>query len=130
MDDQLRHYKAKLEYEIDPSDLHEALARGDEILVVDTRTPEAYRRSHIPGAINIPNRTMNTATTAPLDKGALIVAYCDGIRCNGSTKGAVNMLQLGFRVKELIGGLDSWQDDGYAVEGLETLEPAGSCGCS
>jgi hypothetical protein len=46
---------------------------------------------------------MSNATTAHLDKGALIVTYCDGIRCNGSTKGALNMLQLGFRVKELIG---------------------------
>jgi rhodanese-related sulfurtransferase len=42
---------------------------------------------HIPGAINIPHRTMSPATTAELDKGALIVTYCDGIRCNGSTKG-------------------------------------------
>ena len=40
------------------------------------------------------------------------------------------MLQLGFRVKELIGGLDCWRHDGYPVEGLETSEPAGSCGCS
>ena len=130
MNDQLQHYKAKLEYEIDPWDLNEALERGDEILVVDTRTTEAYGRSHIPGAINIPHRTMNTATTAPLDKGALIVTYCVGIRCNGSTKGALNMLQLGFRVKELIGGLDCWRHDGYPVEGLETSEPVGSCGCS
>jgi hypothetical protein len=44
MDDQLRHYKAKLEYEIDPWDLNEALGRGDKILLVDTRSPEAYRR--------------------------------------------------------------------------------------
>jgi Rhodanese-like domain len=58
MVDQLRHYKAKLEYEIDPWDLNEALGRGDKILLVDTRSPEAYRRSHIPGAINIPHRTM------------------------------------------------------------------------
>ena len=110
MDDQLRHYKAKLEYEIDPWDLNEALGRGDKILLVDTRSPEAYRKSHIPGAMNIPHRTM--------------------IRCNGSTKGALNMLQLGFRVKELIGGLDCWRYDGYPVDGLETAEPAGSCGCS
>ena len=34
MDDQLQHCKAKLEYEIDPWDLNEALGRGDEILVV------------------------------------------------------------------------------------------------
>ena len=87
MDDQLQHYKAKLEYEIDPWDLNEALGRGDEILVVDTRTPEAYRRSHIPGAINIPHRTMNTATTATLDKGALIVTYCVGTAVTARQKG-------------------------------------------
>jgi hypothetical protein len=27
---------------------------------------------------------VGTDTTAHLDKGALIVTYCDGIRCNGS----------------------------------------------
>ena len=51
LDDQLRHYKAKLEYGIDPWDLNEALERGDNILLVDTPSPEAYRRGHIPGAI-------------------------------------------------------------------------------
>ena len=44
-DDQLRHYKAKLEYEIDPWDLNEALGRGDKILLVEhhprKRTGEA-----------------------------------------------------------------------------------------
>jgi rhodanese-related sulfurtransferase len=131
MDDQLRHYQAKLEYEIDPWDLNEARARGDRILLVDTRSPEAFRKGHIPDAVNIPHRTMSSATTAQLDKAALIVTYCDGIRCNGSTKGALNMLRLGFRVKELIGGLDCWRYDGYPVDGTEKVEPAaGSCGCS
>src|SRR5690242_19246996 len=104
VDDQVRYYKAKLQYEIDPYDLNEALGRGDKIIVVDTRSPEAYKSGHIPGAVNIPHRTMNAATTAYLDKGVLTVTYCVGIRCNGSTKGALNMVQLGFHVKELIGG--------------------------
>jgi rhodanese-related sulfurtransferase len=130
MDDQVQFYQAKLQYEIDPSDLNEALGRGDKIHLVDTRSPEAYGTSHIPGAVNIPHRTMSAATTAHLDKGALIVTYCDGIRCNGSTKGALNMVQLGFRVKELIGGLDGWRYDGYPVSGLEPVQPAGACGCS
>jgi len=130
MDDQAQYYKAKLQYEIDPWDLNEALGRGDKILLVDTRSPEAYGRSHIPGAVNIPHRTMSTTTTAHLDKEALVVTYCDGIRCNGSTKGALNMVQLGFRVKELIGGIDCWRFDGYPVDGLELVQPTGSCGCS
>lgn len=92
---------------------------------------EARQRTEpTPGAINIPRRMMGTATTAHLDKGALIVTYCDGIRCNGSTKGALNMLELGFLVKELIGGLDCWRYDGYPIDGLETAESAASCGCS
>ena len=73
---------------------------------------------------------MSTTTTAHLDKEALVVTYCDGIRCNGSTKGALNMVQLGFRVKELIGGIDCWRVDGYAVDGLEAVQATGSCGCS
>jgi rhodanese-related sulfurtransferase len=130
MDDQLRYYTAKLQYEIDPWDLNEALARGDTIRLVDTRSPEAYERSHIPGSVNIPYRTMSPATTAHLDKEALMVTYCDGIRCNASTKGALNLVQLGFRVKELIGGLDCWRFDGYPVDGLEPVQATGSCGCS
>lgn len=47
------------------------------------------------------------------DRRALIVCYCDGIGCNASTKGALKLLDLGFRVKELIGGLEWWKKDGY-----------------
>jgi rhodanese-related sulfurtransferase len=68
MDDQLRYYEAKLQYEIDPWDLNEALGRGDKIHLVDTRSPEAYGRSHIPGAVNIPHRTMSHATTDHLEQ--------------------------------------------------------------
>jgi len=37
--------------------------------------------------------------------------------CNASTKGALNMAKLGFRVKELMGGMDWWKRDGYKTEG-------------
>lgn len=46
----------------------------------------------------------------------MVVTYCDGIGCNASTKGALNMTKLGFRVKELMGGLEWWERDGYATE--------------
>jgi rhodanese-related sulfurtransferase len=115
MSDQLRHYAAKLEWEIDPSDLQGALEAGGRIVVVDARTPRAYARGHIPGAVNIPHRAMSPETTAALDRGALVVAYCDGVGCNASTKGAFNLVKLGFRVKELIGGLEWWKKDGFRV---------------
>jgi hypothetical protein len=40
---------------------------------------------------------------------------CDGIGCNGSTKGAYKLSSLGFKTKELLGGLDWWRRDGHAV---------------
>jgi rhodanese-related sulfurtransferase len=131
MEEQLAHYRRKLEYEIDPWDLAQALERGERLLVIDARSPEAHGREHIPGAVNLPHRTMDEGTTAGLDRSALLVCYCDGIGCNASTKGALRFTELGFRVKELIGGLDWWKRDGFPTAGA-TACPAGAepaCGC-
>ena len=129
MNDQLKHYLGKLEYEIDSWDLTVARDAGDDVAVVDARSPEAFQREHIPGAINIPHRTMSPETTKDLDRDVLVVTYCDGIGCNGSTKGAVNMLKLGFRVKELIGGIDWWKRDGHKTHTATAPDKSVSCGC-
>lgn len=131
MKDQIAHYENKLKYEIDSYDLWESITLGKDIVVVDARSAEAYAERHIPGAVNIPHRTMVSETTADLDKNALYVTYCDGIGCNASTKGALNMARLGFNVRELMGGLDWWVRDGYETEGLQATEGrALVCGCA
>jgi rhodanese-related sulfurtransferase len=128
--DQLRHYSNKLAYEIDSWDLKVALEGGEKLIVIDARSPQAFATEHIPGAHSLPHRTMSEATTAALDRSALVVTYCDGIGCNASTKGALNMARLGFRVKELMGGLDWWKRDGHPTEGELPATPGGpACGC-
>ncbi|MFW5640826.1 MAG: rhodanese-like domain-containing protein [Thermodesulfobacteriota bacterium] len=130
MDDQLRHYENKLAFETDSWDLKVALESGENVIVIDARSNEAYRKEHIPQAINIPHREMNEETTKNLDRTAVVVTYCDGIGCNASTKGALNMTRLGFRVKELMGGLDWWKRDGHQTEPAGTNSKTGSCGCN
>jgi rhodanese-related sulfurtransferase len=131
MNDQIKHYADKVAYEIDSWDLKVALDNGEPVIVLDTRSPQAYEAEHIPGAISLPHRTMDAVTTAALDKAGLIVTYCDGIGCNASTKGALNMARLGFRVRELIGGLDWWKRDGHPTEGMDATTPtSGDCGCA
>ncbi|MEY4588880.1 MAG: hypothetical protein RL497_956 [Pseudomonadota bacterium] len=123
-------YKAKLQYETDAWDLSESLIKGGNIVVIDARSPEAYEIEHIPGALNIPHRIMTPETTGHLDKNKTYVTYCDGIGCNASTKGALKMTELGFIVKELLGGLDWWRRDGYETHGQQAR--AGRevfCGC-
>ena len=116
MESQIKHYGAKLEHETDSWDLKTALEKGERIVVVDARSTESFKKEHIPNAINFPHRTMNEESTRHLDRSALYVVYCDGIGCNASTKGAFNLARLGFRVKELMGGLDWWKRDGYKTE--------------
>lgn len=129
MDEQIRHYENKLAFEIDSWDLKVALTSGEELIVIDTRSPEAYAKEHIPGAINLPHRQMSNVTTETLSRSSLVVTYCDGIGCNASTKGALNMVRLGFQVKELIGGLEWWKRDGHPTEGCEANSESGGCSC-
>ena len=130
MEEQLKHYSKKLAYEIDSWDLKVALECRENFTVIDARSPEAYATEHIPGAINIPHRKMDEATTANIDKSSTVVTYCDGIGCNASTKGALNMTKLGFKVKELMGGLDWWKRDGHPTSGTSSVTASeASCGC-
>jgi rhodanese-related sulfurtransferase len=130
MNDQIKHYSDKLAYEIDSWDLKVTLENGEPVIVLDTRSPQAYEAEHIPGAVSLPHRSIDALTTAGFDKSCLVVTYCDGIGCNASTKGALNVARLGFKVRELIGGLSWWKRDGHPTEGSSTGTPAsGTCGC-
>jgi rhodanese-related sulfurtransferase len=134
------HFRLKLAFGTDPSDVHADLQNGvDEFVVVDARSAENFGRGHVPGAISFPHRQMNETSIGILPKDKLIVVYCDGTGCNASTKAAAKLTALGFQVKEMIGGIDWWRRDGYQVEanapdenlsseiGREAVVPG--CGC-
>lgn len=126
--DAIAFYEHKLAFETDSWDLKTMLDKGDNVILIDARAAAAFAAEHIPGAINIPHRTMTSESTAHLDRDALVVTYCDGIGCNASTKGALAMARLGFKVKELLGGLDWWKRDGYATN-IDNAVDAAGCGC-
>jgi rhodanese-related sulfurtransferase/acyl carrier protein len=128
--EQLDFYQEKLAYEIDSADLKDALEEGQDLVVVDGRSREAYDMEHIPGAISIPHRSISQDSLAGLSRAPLYVAYCDGIGCNASTKTAIKLATAGFRVKELIGGLDWWKRDGHATHGRSAqCDARVACGC-
>lgn len=128
MNAQLNHYEDKLAYEIDSWDLHQAILKKEKVIVLDVRSPEAFANEHIPVALNFHHKTITEETVKKLDQAFTYVTYCDGIGCNGSTKGAYKLTQLGIKVKELIGGIEWWKRDGYATEGTHGKEGL-SCNC-
>jgi rhodanese-related sulfurtransferase len=115
----LSHFQSKLQFETDPSDVHFDMEHGmADFVLVDVRSAKDYADGHIPGAVNIPHAQITQeriASAYPAD--ALFVVYCWGPGCNGSTKGAAHFSELGYATKELIGGIEYWRHEGYAIEG-------------
>jgi rhodanese-related sulfurtransferase len=112
----VRHFQTRLMFETDVADLMCDLdKKNPNIVVVDTRSPQSFMQCRIPGAINLPK--INEETTAELSKDKLYVVYCWGIACNGSIKGAMRLAMLGFKAKELTGGIEYWRNEGGRVEG-------------
>ncbi len=111
------HFRSKLGLETDPSDVYTDLRNGETgFVVIDARSQEAYARGHVPGSINLPYRTINAQTTTGLSKDKVLVTYCAGTFCNASTKAAEKLSALGFRVKEMLDGLEGWKQEGYPIE--------------
>jgi rhodanese-related sulfurtransferase len=110
-------FAAKLAYETDPSDLAAERAGGSPPLVIDTRSAASWSQGRIPGAVHMPNAQLHVriGETAP-DRDAAIVVYCWGPGCNGSTRGALILAELGYtNVRELIGGFEYWSREGLAT---------------
>jgi rhodanese-related sulfurtransferase len=63
---------------IDLPRLRSLLDTGAQLVEVLPATE--YADQHLPGAVNIPLKTLNTATTAALDRTRPVVVYCwDGL---------------------------------------------------
>ena len=100
-----------------PEDLYADITAGtSNLVVVDARFVEAYTVEHLPGAINLPWRAIDETTTAHLSREALYVVYCWNASCHASTKTARRLEALGFKVRELHGGLERWRKEGYPTE--------------
>ena len=111
----LAHFERRLRLETDCSDVHVALKHGADFMLVDVRAPALYAAGHVPGAVNIPHAGMTAERMAQYPKDTAFVVYCAGPHCNGANKAAARLARLGYRVKEMIGGITGWRDENFAV---------------
>jgi len=110
----LRHFETRLTFETDCWDTHDSMARGNmDFVLLDVRSPDLYAGSHIPGAINLPHGKIIERNLRDWPKETLFVVYCAGPHCNGANRAAIRLAKLGRPVKELIGGMTGWADEGF-----------------
>lgn len=114
----LDFFCAKIAYEITPEDLATAQAMGASPIVVDTRPATAWSESRIPGALTIPSDDVaHRAPDVLDDEDADIVLYSWGADDHAAATAAVTLLKLGYtQVRELSGGFEAWQREGFSVE--------------
>ena len=133
------HFARRLALETDVSDVHAAWETGSPgFVLLDSRSDAAWAQGHVPGAVHLPGREIPTRAPAELDRSVPVVTYCWGPACNGATRAALALAQLGFRVREMLGGFEYWAREGLPVEtavGAQRAAPdpltaaAVSCGC-
>jgi rhodanese-related sulfurtransferase len=111
----IAHFERRLTLETDCSDVHAALKTGLDFVLVDVRGPKLFAAGHVAGAVNIPHRDMTAERMAQYPRDAAFVVYCAGPHCNGANKAAVRLARLGYRVKEMIGGITGWQDESFTL---------------
>lgn len=115
------HFAAEYAFETDCWDVHDALGKGADFVLLDVRSPAMFARGHVPGAINLPHGKIIRSKMAIWPDETIFVTYCAGPHCNGAARGALRLAELGRPVKIMAGGITGWLDEGFA---LEASEPA------
>lgn len=106
---------------ITSADGKELLDNGAELILVDVRSAEEYETAHIPGALNVPNESINgTQPDALPELNKTVIVYCrTGVR---SKQAADKLVGMGYTDVRDMGGIVDWPYD--TISGTEPGEYA------
>lgn len=119
MTDALAYFTAKLTHETDPSDVYAAQQAGENVVLIDVRSTDAWNQGHAVGAVHMPYREIAERAPRELDPAVPVVVYCWSPGCNAGAKGAVEFAKAGFVVREMIGGYEYWLREGLPCAGAD-----------
>jgi rhodanese-related sulfurtransferase len=104
--------------EIEATELHERIERGDKLVILDTRTPEEYQRFCIPGGRSVPGGELAlrvTDITKDLDPDTTVI-----VNCAGRTRSVIGtrvLQRMGLtNIFGLKNGTSGWLLAGYELE--------------
>jgi len=92
------------------------------VKIIDLRDPESFAKGNIPTSLNVQFEEL-PKYLSNLKKDETTVVYCYRITCLLATKAALYLAEQGYKVQELIGGYQEWQNAGFVDE----IKSASSC---
>ena len=97
---------------VSTDELKAMLAEGKPLTLIDSRSPQEYQEAHIKGAISIPEKELQkNAALLPGDKSALLVIYCNGVKCGKSKRLAQQIEPLGYTNLQIYSeGIPVWEE--------------------
>ncbi|MDN5386997.1 MULTISPECIES: rhodanese-like domain-containing protein [Bacillus] len=127
----LDFFNARLEATISPMDYFKSSKdHPEKYFLIDVRNgPSEVRSLTIKGAQAIPEHDLpNRLEDIPKDKE--IIVYCWDVWCNTASKAAKFLLEKGYQVKELTGGIAAWREMNFPVSACtEGDTDKDACGC-
>jgi rhodanese-related sulfurtransferase len=101
--------------EITVQELKKLMDSGEEMVLLDCRSPESFNAEHIVSAQNLPWREApEKAKTMIPNKDMLVVTSCSSVTCDSSVHCAEQLKKLGYtNIREFSGGLADWMAQGF-----------------
>ncbi len=108
-------FQNKVSFTTGPVEVSHMLeSESDLINLIDVRQPEDYAKGYIPGAINLPMGTWESASDLSKDKNNVV--YCYSQVCHLAAKACLIFASRGFPVMEMDGGFEAWKENDLGME--------------
>jgi len=101
--------------EVSAQELHDRLMRGEEVQIIDVRTPHEFANGHICGAVNVPIQSfLRRRPDLRLDVSKPVVTICK--TAHRSVPATRVLRKRGFDAAQLAHGLDEWRRQQLPME--------------
>ena len=108
------YFENKIRYSTGPVEVNQMLESGEDIVVVDVRDEEDYRKAHIPGSVNLPRNKWQSFDGLRKDRTNILVCYTE--TCHLAAKAGYQFASAGYPVMEMDGGFAAWTDNDLDTE--------------
>lgn len=101
--------------QVSPQEVQDALARGDDFVLIDVREPNEWNLGHIPGAIHIPRGVLESNIDNRIPRERRVVLYCQS--ANRSALAVESLQAMGYAdVSSMATGFRGWAEMGGDID--------------